>query len=117
MRCRTFRARPPPNSAPGIRRAAVAMHGILRVAQNDIALMTAILYLLTAAALLGIAHACVTRLTRGAALVLLLLPLVFTGRALLTGRVYAPVELAYTTEPLSSCAAEIGAPEPQNRML
>jgi hypothetical protein len=79
--------------------------------------MTLTLYLLTAALLLGLAHACVARLTRGMALVLLLLPLVFTGRALLTGRVYAPVELAYTTEPLSSWRAEIGAPEPQNRML
>jgi hypothetical protein len=79
--------------------------------------MTALLYLLTAAALLGIAHACVTRLTRGTAIVLLFLPLVFTGRALLTGRVYAPVELAYTTEPLSAYRAEVGAPAPQNRML
>jgi hypothetical protein len=79
--------------------------------------VTLILYLFTAAALLGIAHACVTRVTRATALVLLLLPLVFTGRALLTGRVYAPVELAYTTEPLSSYAGEIGAPAPQNRML
>jgi len=79
--------------------------------------MTAILYLLTAAALLGIAHACVTRITRGAAIALLLLPLLFAGRALLTGRVYAPVELAYMTEPLSSYTGEIGAPPPQNRML
>src|SRR5216684_8582231 len=79
--------------------------------------MTVVLYLLTAAALLFLAHACVTRLTRGAALVLLLLPLLFTGRALLTGRVYAPVELAYTTEPLNGYRAEIGAPEPRNRML
>jgi hypothetical protein len=79
--------------------------------------VTLILYLLTAAALLGIAHACVTRLTGGTAIVLLLLPLVFTGRAVLTGRVYAPVELAFTTEPLSAYRAEVGAPAPQNRML
>jgi hypothetical protein len=79
--------------------------------------MTVVLYLLTAAALLFLVHACVTRLTSGAALALLLLPLVFTGRALMTGRVYAPVELAYTTEPLYAYAAEAGAPAPQNRML
>ncbi|MEA2325527.1 MAG: hypothetical protein QOE68_486, partial [Thermoanaerobaculia bacterium] len=79
--------------------------------------MTLILYLLTAAILLGIAHARVTRLTRWAALVLLLIPLVFTGRALLTGRVYAPVELAYTTEPLNAYRGEVGAPLPQNGML
>src|SRR5258705_9897270 len=80
-------------------------------------IVTLILYLFTAAALLGLVHACVTRLTRGTAIVLLLLPLVFTGRALLTGRLYAPVELAYTTEPLSAYRAEIAAPEPQNRMV
>ena len=79
--------------------------------------MTFVLYLFTAAALLILTHACVTRLTRGAALALILLPLVFTGRALLTGRVYAPVELAYTTDPLYDYAAEVGAPGPRNRML
>jgi hypothetical protein len=79
--------------------------------------MTLILYLLTAAVLLGIAHAYVTPLTRWAALALLLIPLVFTGRALLTGRVYAPVELAYMTEPLNAYRAEVGAPLPRNGML
>jgi len=79
--------------------------------------MTLLLYLASALALLFLAHACITRLTRGTALVLLLLPLLFTGRALLTGRVYAPVELAYTTEPLNGYRADIGAPEPRNRML
>ena len=79
--------------------------------------MTLLLYLASALALLFLAHVCITRLTRGTALVLLLLPLLFTGRALLTGRVYAPVELAYTTEPLNGYRAEIGAPEPRNRML
>src|SRR4051812_21670089 len=79
--------------------------------------MTLVLYLLTAAALLAIAHACITRFTRAAAIALLLLPLVFTGRALLTGRVYAPVELAYTTEPLNAYRAEVGAPASHNPML
>jgi hypothetical protein len=79
--------------------------------------MTLFLYLLTAAVLLGIIHVCAARLTRWAALVLLLMPLVFTGRALFTGRVYAPVEMAYMTEPLNSYRAEAGAPLPQNGML
>jgi len=79
--------------------------------------MTLVLYLLTAAALLILAHACITRLTRATAIALLLLPLLFTGRALLTGRIYAPVELAYTSEPLYAYRADVGAPEPQNRML
>ncbi|HEX3069626.1 MAG TPA: YfhO family protein [Thermoanaerobaculia bacterium] len=79
--------------------------------------MTLFLYLATAVALLVLVHACVTRLTRGAALVLLFLPLVFTGRALLTGRVYAPVELTYTSEPLYAHRTELAVPEPQNRTL
>jgi hypothetical protein len=79
--------------------------------------MTVLIYLLCAALLLLLAQACVTRIPRAAALVLLLLPLVFTGRALLTGRVYAPVELAYTTEPLNAYRTEMGVPQPQNRML
>lgn len=79
--------------------------------------MTVVLYLATAIALLVLAHAYITRLSRGAALVLLLLPLVFTGRALLTGRVYAPVELTYTSQPLYAYQTELAVPDPQNRML
>ena len=41
-------------------------------------------------------------------IVLVLLPLCFTGRALLTGRVYAPIDLPYGTEPLKSHAADHG---------
>src|SRR5947209_13337077 len=79
--------------------------------------MTLILYLITVAVLLGIAHVCVARLTRWVALALLLMPLVFTGRALLTGRVYAPVELAYMTEPLNAYRTEVGAPLPRTGTL
>jgi hypothetical protein len=79
--------------------------------------MTLILYLLTAAVLLGIVHGHVAPLTRWAALALVLIPLAFTGRALLTGRVYAPVEMAYMTEPLNAYRTGIGAPLPQNGML
>jgi hypothetical protein len=79
--------------------------------------MTVTLYLLTAGLLLGITHKFVAPLTRWAALVLLLIPLAFTGRALLTGRVYAPVEMAFMTEPLNAYRTEVGAPLPQNGML
>lgn len=79
--------------------------------------MTVTLYLATVIALLFLANACVTRISRGMAIALLLLPLVFTGRALLTGRVYAPVELTYTSEPLWAYRAELGVPDPHNRML
>ena len=50
----------------------------------------------------------VVSFSRGAGVALLLLPLLFTGRALLTGRVYAPVDLAYSTEPLASIARTAG---------
>jgi hypothetical protein len=79
--------------------------------------MTLLLYLATAIALVLLVNSSVRTISRAAGLALLLLPLVFTGRALLTGRVYAPVELAYSTEPLSSYRVEAGAPAPQNRML
>ena len=39
---------------------------------------------------------------------LLLLPLLFTGRALLTGRVYGPIDVTYEAEPLSSLARSAG---------
>jgi hypothetical protein len=44
----------------------------------------------------------VTRFSRAATIVLLLLPLGVTGRALLTGSVYGPLDLAYTVDPLAS---------------
>ncbi len=79
--------------------------------------MALLLYLITAAVLLGVTHAWITRLSRAVTVVLLLLPLLFTGRALLTGRLYAPVELAYTTEPLASWRSELHVPPSQNPML
>jgi membrane protein YfhO len=62
--------------------------------------MAALLYFVTSAALLLFAHRWFTRLTSGAALGLVLLPLCFTGGALLTNRIYAPVEMSYLTHPL-----------------
>jgi len=79
--------------------------------------MIALLYFATAAALLLAAHRFVTPLTRGAALVLLLLPLVFTGRAVFTGGVYAPVELPYDVPPLADVRAELGVGPARNPML
>lgn len=79
--------------------------------------MTFVLYLATAVAIVALAHRVMTPVGRAAAIVLLLLPLVFTGRALLTGRVYAPVELTYASQPLWSMRDELHVPEPHNRML
>jgi hypothetical protein len=70
-------------------------------------LMSALLYLTSGVTTLYVAHR-VTCFSRAAAIVLLLLPLLFTGRALFTGGVYGPVDLAYTAEPLASVAARAG---------
>src|SRR5438067_12229711 len=53
-------------------------------------------------------------MSRTAAIVLVLLPLCFTGRALLTGKVYAPVDLPFMSEPLNAYAAEFGVPKVHN---
>jgi hypothetical protein len=60
----------------------------------------------TAAVLLGFAHRFVLPLSRRIALLLALLPLVFTGHAMLTGGVFAPLEIAYEAEPLRARRAE-----------
>jgi hypothetical protein len=70
--------------------------------------MSAIVYFVAAIAALMIAQR-VTRFSRAAAIVILLLPLLFTARALFTGGVFGPVDLAYTYEPLASVASRAGA--------
>ncbi|MEA2600667.1 MAG: hypothetical protein QOF89_1659 [Acidobacteriota bacterium] len=68
----------------------------------------AALYAAFAAVSLALAHRLVVRLTWRAALVLALLPLCFSGRALLTGKVYAPIDLAYSADPLAPYATRYG---------
>lgn len=79
--------------------------------------VVALLYIITAAILLALAHRHVTPLTRGAALALVLLPLCFTGRAVLTDRIYAPVEMAYIAQPLRDLRPQLGVSEPHNPTL
>ena len=50
----------------------------------------------------------VRRMTFAAAAVLALLPCAFTGKALVTGGVYAPLDLPYQAEPLASYKVEHG---------
>jgi len=69
--------------------------------------VASLLYLLSAAGTLALVRR-FTALSRVAALVLLLLPLCLTGRALVTGRVYAPIDLAYHFDPLASMATRVG---------
>ncbi|MBV8517377.1 MAG: YfhO family protein [Acidobacteria bacterium] len=77
----------------------------------------AVLYLIVALALLFAWDRFVQRISRAAALALLLLPLCFTGRALLTARVYAPIDLPYMSEPLKEYAADYGIQPVHNGTL
>ncbi|MGZ4777607.1 MAG: YfhO family protein [Thermoanaerobaculia bacterium] len=65
-------------------------------------MLAVLLYLGTASVLAAVAHRYVQRITLATAAALLVIPLCFTGRALLTGRVYGPVDLPFMTEPLSA---------------
>ena len=67
-----------------------------------------LLYAAVAGALLAAGHRLLAPLSRRAALLLLLLPLLFTGPALLTGRVYAPIDLPFMADPMKAIAAEHG---------
>jgi len=78
---------------------------VLTLAQG---LSAAALYAAFAAVLLALSHQLIVRITWRAALVLALLPLCFTGRALLTGQVYAPIDLAYSAEPFTPYASQYG---------
>ena len=53
-------------------------------------------------------------LRRRAALVLAVLPLLFTGRALLTGRVFAPLDILFAGDPYAPLRSDYGIP-PQAR--
>ena len=79
--------------------------------------MTALLYAAVGGAILYLTHRAIRPLTPAAALVLLLLPLCFTGRALLTGSVYAPIDNAYATEPLLPMRGQYGIPPVYNGIL
>jgi hypothetical protein len=71
-------------------------------------LPAAVLYLIVALALLFVWQRFVQPVSRAAALALFLLPLCFTGRALLTARVYAPIDLPFMAEPLKEYAGDYG---------
>lgn len=68
-------------------------------------------YGLLAAAVLAAAHRFLRPVSRESALILGLLPLLITGRALLTGRVLAPVDLQFATEPFAAVAVDQGVAE------
>ncbi|HEX9492950.1 MAG TPA: hypothetical protein VGA33_06795, partial [Thermoanaerobaculia bacterium] len=65
-----------------------------------------ILYLATTLVIAWVWSRYVQRVSRAAAIVLILLPLLFTGRALLTGRVYSVTDLAFRDPPLRDYGAD-----------
>ncbi len=79
--------------------------------------MSFLLYVIAASLLLWISHRALVPLSRVAAIALLLLPLCVTGKALLTGGVFGPVDLPYFTEPLRAMRVPLGVPQPHNGML
>jgi hypothetical protein len=80
------------------------MHGRVQFAAAPV---DAILYLLASVATVAAARRLVP-FSRRAAAALVVLPLLFTGAALVSGRVYAPVDIAYSAEPLASLAPRVG---------
>lgn len=79
--------------------------------------MALALYLAVTAAIACLWSRFVQRLSVAAAIVLVALPLVFTGKAMLTGRVYAPIDLPFTAEPLRDHAKDFGVEQPHEIAL
>ncbi len=73
------------------------------------------LYAAFAAVLLAAVSRLLRPLSLPAALALGLLPLAFTGPALLTGRVYAPIDLPFRTAPLEALRQDVGLDDADTR--
>jgi hypothetical protein len=74
-------------------------------------------YLLTAALLLWAAHRAVEPLSRRAAFGIAAMPLAVTGKALLFGLVFAPIDNPFSYPPLSRFRADFGVGPPRNGLL
>jgi hypothetical protein len=79
--------------------------------------MALALYTVVAAGLLLLSHRFIRPLSHLAVAILFLLPMVFTGHALLTSRVYGPVDHPYGSQPLNWMKEEYGIGAPHNPML
>jgi hypothetical protein len=76
-----------------------------------------LLYLTVAVVTLLVWKRWVTPLSRGGALVLLLLPFLFTGSALVTNRVYGGYDILFLSQPFSDYAQEYGFTTAHNGLL
>jgi len=74
-------------------------------------------YAASAALAIWIARRCAGGVSRGVGLALALLPLVFTGKALLRGELYGPSDLYYADVPWKELAAAHGVTGVQNPIL
>jgi Bacterial membrane protein YfhO len=79
--------------------------------------MALVAYVVASGLLLFAAGRIVLPIRRALTIALVLLPLCFTGRALLTGDVYAPVALAFQAEPLKNVGQKLGVYHPENGLL
>ncbi|HUO84272.1 MAG TPA: YfhO family protein, partial [Thermoanaerobaculia bacterium] len=77
----------------------------------------ALLYFAVAAGVSWLCHRLVRPMGIRTAAILILFPLVLTGRALLTGSVYAPIDLPYQVPPLEAMAGEYGIERMHNGTL
>jgi hypothetical protein len=75
-----------------------------------------LIYLAVAAITMLIVRRC-TAVSRSASAAVIGLPFCFTGRALLTGKVYAPIDVGYLFEPLASLATKVGVEHVTNPTL
>jgi hypothetical protein len=76
-----------------------------------------LLYLVTSIALTALWRRFIRPMTNAAAIVIVLLPFCFCGRALLTGRVYAPIDMPFMSEPLQDYKPDVGLDKPHNGWL
>ena len=78
---------------------------------------TVAVYGATASLALLAANRWVSPLKARVCLVILVMPLLFTGRAVLTAGVYGPVDVLYPTEPFASLRPEYGIGHPRTPLL
>ncbi len=75
------------------------------------------LYLFTTLVILAAWNRFVQRVSVAMSIALIALPLLFAGRAMLTGRTYAPADLSFMAEPLRDYAKDFGVATPHNIAL
>jgi Bacterial membrane protein YfhO len=98
--------------------AVAETHSFRRLPSYTDPVLTALLLYLTVAVVTLLAwNRWVTHLSRGAGIVLILLPFLFTGPALVTNRVYGGYDILFLSQPFSDYAQENGFTTAHNGLL